>query len=227
MEAHYVKLQQKMNEKYGLVKVQKDTFEKEQKEIKDRIKIDGEILSLNIGGTHHISTEQSVLQSVPGSELCKVFSGTHELKKKDDEIFLDRDGTAFETLVNYLRNERKVFPEFSDKNSENMFYKELHHWGIDQEHREWQEEYLRRLDKNTYRGSAQASAMTQYPVPRQAGAPAQSHTICTTFSHTPQGRYSGVQQSRLEQDNARMAGSKFFDPKEHQDPGLGGQPGTR
>jgi|TARA_B110001450_G_C17394853_1_gene389218 hypothetical protein len=46
-----------MNEKYGLVKVHKDTFEKEQKEIKDRIKIDGEILSLNIGGTHHIATE--------------------------------------------------------------------------------------------------------------------------------------------------------------------------
>lgn len=86
--------------------------------------------------------------------MFKVFSGTHELKKKDDEIFLDRDGTAFETLVNYLRNERKVFPEFSDKNSENMFYKELHYWGIDQEHREWQEEYLKRLDKNTYRGSA-------------------------------------------------------------------------
>ena len=72
-----------------------------------------------------------MLQSVPGSELYKMFSGMHDLKKKDEEIFLDRDGTAFETLVNYLRNERKVFPEFNDKNSENMFYKELHYWGID------------------------------------------------------------------------------------------------
>ena len=88
----------------------------------------------------------------------------HDLKKMDDEIFLDRDGSAFETLVNYLRNERKVFPEFNDKNSENMFYKELHYWGIDQEHRAWQEEYLKRLDKNQYRGSAKASSMVQYPV---------------------------------------------------------------
>ena len=151
--------------------------------------------------------------------MFKVFSGTHELKKKDDEIFLDRDGTAFETLVNYLRNERKVFPEFSDKNSENMFYKELHYWGIDQEHREWQEEYLKRLDKNTYRGSAQASAMSQYPVPSKSGLKAQ--TLSQTFSHTAaQGRYNGVQQSRLDQDNARMASSKFFDPKEHQDLGI-------
>ena len=40
----------------------------------------------------------------------------HELKKIDDEVFLDRDGKTFETLVNYLRNDRKVFPEFEEKN---------------------------------------------------------------------------------------------------------------
>ncbi len=57
MEDHFIKMQQKMNEKYSLIKVQKDAFEQEVQEIKDRIKIDGEILSLNIGGTHHISTE--------------------------------------------------------------------------------------------------------------------------------------------------------------------------
>jgi hypothetical protein len=36
----------------------------------------------------------------------------HELKIIDDEVFLDRDGKTFEALVNYLRNDRKVFPEF-------------------------------------------------------------------------------------------------------------------
>jgi len=55
----------------------------------------------------------------------------HELKKIGEEVFLDRDGKTFETLLNYLRNDRKVFPEFSDKNSEIHFYKELHFWGID------------------------------------------------------------------------------------------------
>jgi asparagine synthetase A len=48
----------------------------------------------------------------------------HELKKIGDEVFLDRDGKIFETLVNYLRNDRKVFPEFTEKNMENHFYKE-------------------------------------------------------------------------------------------------------
>lgn len=82
----------------------------------------------------------------------------HELKKIDEEIFLDRDGQAFETLVNYLRNDRKVFPEFSDKNSENQFYKEMHYWGIDAEHKDWQEKYLRSLDKMAYKGQGKTSA---------------------------------------------------------------------
>jgi len=70
----------------------------------------------------------------------------HELKKVGEEIFLDRDGSTFQSLINYLRNERKVFPDFQDKQSENSFYKELHYWGIDREHRKWQEEYLLKLD---------------------------------------------------------------------------------
>lgn len=71
----------------------------------------------------------------------------NELKKVDDEVFLDRDGKTFETLVNYLRNDRKVFPEFQTKQEENLFFKELHYWGIDKEHLKWQEDYLRTLNK--------------------------------------------------------------------------------
>ena len=37
-----------------------------------------------------------------------MFSDMHQLKEIDGEIFLDRDGKTFETLVNYLRNDRKV-----------------------------------------------------------------------------------------------------------------------
>ena len=72
----------------------------------------------------------------------------HELKKIGEEVFLDRDGKTFETLVNYLRNDRKVFPEFSDKNTEIHFYKELHFWGIDQHNRHQQEKLLKKFDKS-------------------------------------------------------------------------------
>ena len=54
----------------------------------------------------------------------------HELKKIDEEVFLDRDGTTFQHLVNYLRNDREVLPEFSDRNDELMFFKELDFWKV-------------------------------------------------------------------------------------------------
>jgi hypothetical protein len=49
-------------------------------------------------------------------------------------------------MINYLRNERKVFPEFSEKHEETMFFKELHYWNVDSEHRKWQEAYLAQFD---------------------------------------------------------------------------------
>lgn len=55
----------------------------------------------------------------------------HELKKINEEVFLDRDGETFKSVVNYLRNDRRVFPEFSDKNQEKLFLKEIEFWGID------------------------------------------------------------------------------------------------
>lgn len=123
-------------------------WEAEKEEIRKLVKYDSEIVNLNIGGTTHIQTEKDVLVSVPGSRLAKLFSGMNKLKEVDGEIFLDRDGKTFEALVNYLRNERKVFPEFINKNDENHFYKELHFWGIDLHMKDWQEEYLNKLNRN-------------------------------------------------------------------------------
>jgi hypothetical protein len=48
-----------------------------------------------------------------------------------DEIFIDRDGKTFLALINYLRNDRKMIPEFGDINMESNFYIELNYWGID------------------------------------------------------------------------------------------------
>jgi hypothetical protein len=92
--------------------------------------MESEVVSLNVGGNVHIQTEKDVLRSVQGSLLAKMFSDMHELKMINEEVFLDRDGKSFETLVNYLRNDRKVFPEFNDKKTEKNFFKELHFWGI-------------------------------------------------------------------------------------------------
>lgn len=60
-----------------------------------------------------------------------MFNGTHDISvKQDGKIFLDRDGETFLSLVNYLRNNRKVFPKFVSKDEEQMFTKELEFWDM-------------------------------------------------------------------------------------------------
>lgn len=74
---------------------------------------------------------QKVLCSVAGSTLERMFSGMHELTKTgDDSIFLDRDGKTFQTLVNFLRNNRRVYPEFDNTNDQKQFTEECNYWGI-------------------------------------------------------------------------------------------------
>jgi len=94
------------------------------------VNLDSEVVALNVGGTHHLMTERDVLTLVKGSILEKMFNDMHQLKKIDNEVFLDRDGKTFQYLVNYLRNDREVFPEFVDPNDEIQFFKEMDFWGI-------------------------------------------------------------------------------------------------
>ena len=130
------------------IKVERDAWEIEKEAIASMVKIDSEVVALNVGGTHHIQTEKDVLRSVPNSALAQMFSDMHGLKTIDNEVFLDRDGRTFNDVINYLRNDRKVYPEFVDKNQEHHFIKELHYWGIDSHQRKWQEQVLRPLDKS-------------------------------------------------------------------------------
>ena len=62
LENFYVDMQKAMNEKWDLIKVEKDAWEAEKLEIAEIHKIDGEIISLNIGGSNHIQTEKHVWQ---------------------------------------------------------------------------------------------------------------------------------------------------------------------
>jgi hypothetical protein len=114
-----------------LIQAERDVWEAEKDEIKAVMKYDSEVVTINVGGTVHLQTEKEVLCSVEGSTLQKLFSDMHELKKINEEVFLDRDGDTFKSVVNYLRNDRRVFPEFSDKNNEKLFLKEIAFWGID------------------------------------------------------------------------------------------------
>ena len=43
-------------------------------------------------------------------------------------IFIDRDGSTFQALINYLRNEREEVPLFENSRDEHLFFKELKFW---------------------------------------------------------------------------------------------------
>jgi len=59
-----------------------------------------------------------------------MFSGRHDLNKADEKIFLDRNPEIFGALVDYLRNDRRLYPEFDNENKKKLFAEERNHWGI-------------------------------------------------------------------------------------------------
>ena len=67
-----------------------------------------------------MSVGRDLLGSIEGSVLESMFSGRHEteLQKTADGTgyYLDRNGKIFGSLIDYLRSDRKNYPEFTEKN---------------------------------------------------------------------------------------------------------------
>lgn len=57
-----------------------------------------------------------------------MFSGRHDIPKHNNRLFIDRDGLAFQNMINYLRNGK--FPIFKEKNEEISFFEELDFWQV-------------------------------------------------------------------------------------------------
>ena len=104
------------NEEY--LKTETDKLKKEkEKLVKDRQKLDAELrrmeevnkiqdsrLKLDIGG-HIYTTSVLTLTRDPTCMLAAMFSGRHSLKQEPDgSYFIDRDGTHFRFILNYLRD---------------------------------------------------------------------------------------------------------------------------
>ena len=69
------------------------------------------IIELNVGG-HRFTTTLRTLTKDPDSMLAAMFSGRHEIERcKDSAFFIDRDGTHFRFILNYLRNGELILPD--------------------------------------------------------------------------------------------------------------------
>ena len=66
---------------------------------------------LNVGG-HRFTTSLQTITKDPNSMLAAMFSGKFEMKPcEDGAFFIDRDGTHFRFILNYLRNGKLTLPE--------------------------------------------------------------------------------------------------------------------
>ena len=83
---------------------EKDQFQKEIHCMSELNKICETRIKLDIGG-HIYATSVLTLTKDPQSMLATMFSGRHSVKKEEDgSYFIDRDGTHFRLILNYLRD---------------------------------------------------------------------------------------------------------------------------
>ncbi|XP_065914490.1 BTB/POZ domain-containing protein KCTD21-like [Dysidea avara] len=89
---------------------EKKKWEEEKAKVNNTFLFHGPIIDLNVGGTRY-STSRSTLTKYPESMLGVMFSGRHDLeamKCSDGSFFIDRDGTHFRLILNYLRDGEEV-----------------------------------------------------------------------------------------------------------------------
>lgn len=83
--------------------IKKEKFEMERRRMKKVFNFQSSKVKLDVGG-HLFSTSLTTLKRDPDSMLAVMFSGRHELLQEDGTFFLDRDGTYFRHILNFLRD---------------------------------------------------------------------------------------------------------------------------
>jgi hypothetical protein len=68
------------------------------------------MVTLNVGGQIFLTTRDTLLKGE--TMLSKLFSGKYKITQdKEGNPFLDRDGTHFRLILNYLRSGKIVLPQ--------------------------------------------------------------------------------------------------------------------
>ncbi|XP_078350446.1 uncharacterized protein LOC144635232 [Oculina patagonica] len=88
---------------------EREAFDSMSKKL-DRVHFSSKI-NLDVGG-HLFKTSVQTLTKDPNSMLAAMFSGRFEMKPSEDgSFFIDRDGTHFRFILNYLRTGKLTLPE--------------------------------------------------------------------------------------------------------------------
>ena len=93
-----------IEEKRKQLQAKVEELEAEKKAMKDVHTFQSGRLKLDVGG-HKFTTSRTTLTSQPDSMLAAMFSGRHKLiQDEKGAYFIDRDGTHFRFILNYLRD---------------------------------------------------------------------------------------------------------------------------
>ena len=98
-----------LNRKANRVRQQQESIDAMSKKL-DQVHFSSTV-ELNVGGKHFTTSVQT-LRKDPNSMLAAMFSGKFDTKpSKDGSFFIDRDGTHFRFILNYLRDGELILPE--------------------------------------------------------------------------------------------------------------------
>ena len=98
-------------------KVNKENFENDIAKLKELNKVRDSQVKLDVGGQSFVTSVET-LTSDPDSLLAKMFSGIHPIKQEQDgSYFIDRDGTHFRFVLNFLREGNLGPVEPTNKNT--------------------------------------------------------------------------------------------------------------
>jgi len=89
------------------------------------------VINLNVGGKR-FSTSLTTLQCADaGSVLAAMFSGRYSLEKDaSGYFFIDRDGTAFKYILNYLRDGANSIPVMKSPYAVQLVSREAKYYGL-------------------------------------------------------------------------------------------------
>ena len=118
------------------LRVQQESVQQERQQLETmKAAVDGNIeqvkrrVKLNVGGSK-FETTLSTLTRHPDSMLAVMFSGRHEVPQDDDGyVFIDRDGTHFRIILNFLRTGALDVPTSQKAASE--LTRELQYYQLD------------------------------------------------------------------------------------------------
>lgn len=113
MKMEWEKLEEECEQRRRVLEEERSKLEDEKQYMRNIYDIQCSHVKLDVGG-HVYSTSLSTLTRDKSSMLAVMFSGRHKLvQSKENTYFIDRDGTHFRYILNYLRGDLHLdtFPD--------------------------------------------------------------------------------------------------------------------